>query len=211
MSLATYSDLKQSIQDWLARADLVTKADDFIDLAEAFFNMELRNLKMEKSDTISTLAGTTTANLPTDYLGLIKLSIANDPAPLQLVSKTFIQDKFRIAQTGRPQYFAFAPNAGTERVLFGPTSDSVYTLNIDYFYGITPLSDSNTTNWLFTKLPNLYLSVCLYEAAKYIKDYEAMALFKAEGLELLDAFKIADRRERQQQQSLRSQVMQGVV
>jgi hypothetical protein len=47
MALASYSDLKTSIANWLNRSDLTTEiANDFIVLAEADLNSKLRVRKM---------------------------------------------------------------------------------------------------------------------------------------------------------------------
>jgi hypothetical protein len=54
MALATYSDLKTSIANWLNRSDLTTEiAEDFIVLAEADFNSKLRIRKMNRSTSIN--------------------------------------------------------------------------------------------------------------------------------------------------------------
>ncbi len=211
MALATYSDLKQAIQDWKARSDLATKADDFIDLAEAFFNVKLRQLQMEKQDTITTTADNAIVSLPSDYLGMINLSLSDDPAPLEMVSLKYIDDRFEVAQVGRPRYFALPYDEGVAKIKLAPTPDSVYTLNINYFYGIESLSDSNTTNWLMTKYPNLYLSTCLYEASKYIKDFEEANIFAAEIATLLSVFESAGRRDRTPQQRFSQKVVYNVV
>lgn len=211
MALATYSDLKTAITDWQARNDLSTKADDFIDLAEAFFNVKFRQMQMEKEDTMVTVADTATVNLPSDYLAMIKLCISDDPSPLELVSLKFIDDRYQKDLRDRPRVYAFNFDEGTPRIKLGATPDAVYTININYFYGIPALSDSNTTNWLLTKFPNLYLSGCLYEACKYIKDFEQAALFASEVNTLLTVFEDSGRKDRVSQQRVNAQVIRNVV
>ena len=211
MALATYSDLKQAIQDWRARSDLATKADDFIDLAEAFFNTRLRQLNMEKVGTLTTTATDPLVTLPADYLGLIKLSLASDPAPLEMVSLKSIDDHYLISHIGRPDVFALEFDSGTAKARFAPAPDSDYDLKINYYYGITPLSDANTTNWLLTKYPNIYLAACLYEAAKYCMDFEQAALYASEVNTLLTVLEAAGKRDRQSQQRINQRVVYGVV
>jgi hypothetical protein len=208
MTIATYSDLKTAINDWLGRSDLTSKADDFIDLAEAFFNLKLQVLNMQKAGTITTTANTATVSLPADYLSMIMLSLTSDPSPIDKVSLKFINEKYRMAQVGRPVVYCDYPDA---KIQLGPTPDSVYTLNILYYYGVTPLSDSNTTNWLLTSLPNLYLAACLYNAAGYIKDYEAQDRFAAEVNLYLEQLRAKDRSNRLQEEKINTQVMYGVV
>jgi hypothetical protein len=56
-------------------------------------------------------------------------------------------------------------------ILFGPTPDAVYTVNIDYYGRFDPLSVS-PSNGLLTYQPNLYLYACLREAALFVRDDE---------------------------------------
>lgn len=208
MAIATYSDLKTAITDWLARSDLASKADDFIDLAEAYFNLKLQDLKMQKAGTLTTVANTSTVALPADYLSMVMVSISDDPSPMDKVSLKYINEKYRIAQAGRPEVYCDYPDS---KIQLGPTPDSAYTLNIIYIYGVPSLSDSNTTNWLLSSFPNLYLSACLYEAAKYIKDYEAQDRFAAETTSFLNDLRAKDRSNRLQEEKMNTQVMYGVV
>lgn len=208
MTIATYSDLKTAINDWLARSDLTSKADDFIDLAEAFFNLKLQTLNMQKTASLSTVANQQTVTLPTDYLSMVMVSLSDDPSPIDKVSLKFINEKYRIAQVGRPLVYCDYPD---NKIQLAPTPDSVYTLNIIYYYGVTPLDNTNTTNWLLTSLPNLYLSACLYNAAGYIKDYEAQDRFAAEVITYLEDLRTKDRSNRIQEEKVNTQVMYGVV
>ena len=53
MALATYSDLKTPIANWLNRSDLTTEiSEDFIVLAEKDFNSKLRIRKMIDQRTV---------------------------------------------------------------------------------------------------------------------------------------------------------------
>jgi hypothetical protein len=208
MTIATYSDLKTSINDWLGRSDLTSKADDFIDLAEAFFNLKLQTLNMQKTGTITTTANVSTVTLPADYLSMVMVSLSNDPSPIDKVALKFINEKYRIAQAGRPLVYCDYPE---NKIQLGPTPDSAYVLNLIYYYGVTPLDNINTTNWLLTSLPNLYLSACLYNAAGYIKDYEAQDRFAVEVNTYLEDLRTKDRSNRVQEEKTNAQVMYGVV
>ena len=57
MALATYSDLKTSIANFLARDDLTSNIDDFIDLTEARLSRELYTRFDHDRVTASTTAG----------------------------------------------------------------------------------------------------------------------------------------------------------
>ena len=64
MALDTYANLKTSIANFLARDDLTSEIDDFIDLTEADFNRRLRIRDMETVNTSFSIDAETEA-LPT--------------------------------------------------------------------------------------------------------------------------------------------------
>ena len=67
MALATYSDLKTSIANWLNRTDLTSEiSDDFIILTEADLNSKLRVRKMITSTSIT--IDSETESIPADFL-----------------------------------------------------------------------------------------------------------------------------------------------
>ncbi len=67
MALATYSDLKTSLANWLNRTDLTTEiAEDFIVLAEKDFNSKLRVRKMITQSSIT--VDSELVALPTGFL-----------------------------------------------------------------------------------------------------------------------------------------------
>jgi hypothetical protein len=58
-----------------------------------------------------------------------------------------------------------------------PQPNGETTLELTYYGKIPTLSDSNTTNWLLTKSPDLYLYASLMQASPYLKDDERVALW----------------------------------
>ena len=60
MALATYSDLKTTIANYLARSDLTSQIPDFITLAENRLRRELRIRQMLKVVTASTVGNDAT-------------------------------------------------------------------------------------------------------------------------------------------------------
>ena len=67
MALDSYTNLKTAIANFLARDDLTSEIDDFIDLTEAYFNRRLRIRAMENVDSSFTIDAETEA-LPTGFL-----------------------------------------------------------------------------------------------------------------------------------------------
>jgi hypothetical protein len=72
MALNNYANLKAAVIDYSGRDDLSARIDDFIQLCETdiYYNEKtpLRIRTMETTVQLSTVAGTQTLALPTDYL-----------------------------------------------------------------------------------------------------------------------------------------------
>ena len=73
-----------------------------------------------------------------------------------------------------------------------PVPDGSYTLRMEYYQKIPALSDSNTSNWLLEKHPDVYLHSALFYANKFLRDPEGMAIAKADLDEALAEISRAD-------------------
>lgn len=176
MPLGSYSQLVTSIGTWTARSDLTTQIDDFIDMAEAEFN---RKLRVQDMITISSLTVTSTSavvTLPTDCQQVDSLAFTTDPSKIDFVSMKQLKDRYGVQATGRPQ--AYASKTKTT-IQFGPPSDASYGMELSYYAKIPALSSSNTTNWLLTKEPELYLFTALHKALGYVVDQDRKAEIEA--------------------------------
>lgn len=175
MSIATYAELKTAIASWLNRSDLTASAGDFITLSEAKINRRLRVSEMETAMVSTAIAGGVIAR-PVDMVAVKTLWVTGDEQrTLEQKTLEFIQ-RFPTSAS-RPQFYAWS----TTDLAFYPSSGSVQGI----YYGKVPaLSDSNTTNWLLTASPDLYLWAGLEQAAFFIKDDNEAAKWsaKADGL-----------------------------
>jgi hypothetical protein len=175
MALATYSDLKASVSDWLNRADLTTVVSDFIALSEARFNRELRVAQMVKVATATVSDGYFA--VPSDYLQTISLRLTspnNYNGKCEFVSIQRLNElNGNPNLTNTSRYYSIVD--GNFRLAPQPSGDT--TLELTYYGKVPALSDSNTTNWLLTKSPDLYLYASLMQAAPYLKDDERVALW----------------------------------
>ena len=85
MAITNYAQLQSSIASWLLRSDLTAVIPDFITLAEAQFNREIRNRKMIKRAT-ATIDSQYSA-VPSDWLQNVDLVIETNPiTTLQFVT-----------------------------------------------------------------------------------------------------------------------------
>ena len=102
MALANFSDLKASIADWLARDDLTTQIDDFVDLFEAEFNRRIRVESMLSETALTTSSSTATVNLPVDFLQVDNLSFDDIPMDVTFVTTKQLKQIRAGNQNGRP-------------------------------------------------------------------------------------------------------------
>lgn len=174
MALASYSDLKSSIQSWMYdRSDLATVIGDFISLCEGDINRVLRAREQITTTTL-TLDSDSTADLPDDYLEYRSVVALTTPrVPLDPVSPGYRDDSYPYRSASCPEVFTI--DGTTLMVLPATTAD----IELEYFAKVPALSEVNATNWLLTKFPNIYLYGSLKHAAVFIGDDNRMQNFGA--------------------------------
>lgn len=176
MAINTHATLVTAATEWLARdqdATLVARIPDFITLFEAKVNRTLFVPQMEIRATA--LVDTASSepefiSLPTGFQTMrrIRLSSVTGKPPLKFLSGSQI-DEMRYGRdnvTGQPTGYTIF---GNEIELF-PTPILAHTIEMVYRSNISALTASNTTNWLLTLAPDLYLYGVLMESAPYIKE-----------------------------------------
>jgi hypothetical protein len=165
VALLTYSDIKSSVSDWLVRDDLTDRSADFIALAESRLNRELRVREMisQATGTISTQ----TIQIPGDFVEVLRLTL-DTSADMPLEYRPVEDSEIRVAgsTSGQPSWFSVI---GSNLKLY-PIPDGSYDYTLDYYATIPALSDTNTTNWLLEKAPDIYLFGALSEAAPFLMD-----------------------------------------
>ena len=169
MALATYSDLKTSLANWLNRTDLTSEiSGDFIVLAEKDFNSKLRVRKMITQSSITIDAETET--LPTGFLQVRDFYILQGSTKYSLQYITPAQmDQIRGGSTtGQPSTYTILG----DNLRFAPAPSTSYTGIINYYKEFDPLSDSNTSNYILTNHPAIYLYGSLYHASNFLGGIE---------------------------------------
>ena len=166
MPLSTYAELQTSIGDFLNRDDLTSAIPDFITLAEAEMNGDVRHWEMEKRTTI-TVDGRY-EDLPSDFLQPLRLDVGDDERALDLISYDDMQTRRGKSDNEAGEPCAYAVTAG--QFEFWPSPDDTYTANVYYVGKIAALSDANTTNWLLSLAPDVYLYGALKQTAPYLQE-----------------------------------------
>ena len=167
MALTTYAELKTSIGDWLNRSDLTSVIPDFISLAEAQVERTLRTRQMIVRANASFDAQY--GAVPSDFLETksLKLTSTNPQTPLEFLSIDALDQKAaEYTASGKPRFFGVV--GGQLRIV--PTPDATYTTELTYYAKLSKLSTSNTSNWLLSSSPDIYLYGSLLQAAPYLQD-----------------------------------------
>lgn len=172
MAIGTYDELKTAVASWMHRTDLAGTVEDFIVLAEqdikALLAMRLRDVKT----TVPTVAGTPTIPAPANLIAFRSISVPNIRPPLSYQTPDQFNREFVDQNIGSPTRYTIIGDL----VYLGPTPDAVYQLSLVYEAKFEPLSGSNTTNYVLTNWPNVYLWGALKEAANFARNdkYEAI-------------------------------------
>ena len=193
MALTTYAELKTSVGDWLNRTDLATAISDFVSLAEAQIERQLRTRQMIVRANASFAAAAEYGTVPDDFLET--KSIKLDTNPITYLSFQTIDAMDQLSNTtylssGKPLYFSVV---GSQFRLL-PIPDGAYTAELVYYAKLAKLSNTNTTNWLLTQAPDVYLYGSLLQAAPYLQDDARISVWSSLYQAGLDQLQIADDR-----------------
>ena len=165
MALANYTDLQASVASWMNRSDLTALIPDFIVIAEARIQDDLRTRQMVTAVNLSSVVATQNIALPADWLEFKSLTYNGDPLeymPLERIKEMADQ----VTSSGPLGYSLDAGN-----LLLAPTPATVFTIAATY-YAKVPAIATATTNWLLTKYPNIYLYGSLVSASQYTLDMQ---------------------------------------
>lgn len=167
MSLDTYANLQTAIIDFSHRTDLSAQIPDFIRLAEDKVYAQLESNQQDTKVTLATVANQEYVTLPTDFMDFrsIAVSLNSISDTLTYVTPDQYQSQYRDTQTGMPRVYTLIDSVMYMR----PIPNAVYSLSAIYTASFTSLSGTNTTNWLLTRYPSIYLYASLEQLAMYIK------------------------------------------
>ncbi len=169
MTISTYVELQTAIQDWYKdRADLQPFAADFITLATSYFNLTLRVREMEtKTDLTPDADGVCT--LPTDYIEAKRVvELASTRRPLEYITEDAADEYYPTRSADLSCHYMILGSSLTALPI------SANDIELTYYQNIPALSDQNTTNWLLTAHPDIYLAACRYYAYDFIGDTQKM-------------------------------------
>lgn len=177
MAITTYATLVTAVGNWIERDDLADRIPEFIALAEGVANRKLDTRQMYTRNASFTI-DSVTESLPTGFDGVVSFKLNTTPT-VQLVSRK--ADDFddpleaSFTSSGKPRYYTIIGDT----FVFSPSPDSAYTATLIYRTRLTALSAVNTTNWLLTAYPDVYLHGAMAFAHQYLEDAAMEAKFMA--------------------------------
>lgn len=162
-TLTTYAELKQNIQDFGKRADMLSKLDLFIDLCESDIRRQLRVTEMDASATASTSTSVRYVAIPTRCAEIRQILITIDGIQYEMDFKN-INDMAIRDSAGVPCQYSV-----TNRIELDCVSDQAYTLTIQYYQYPEPLSGAATSNSVLLSYPMVYLAGCMRHFSTWAK------------------------------------------
>ena len=204
MALRTFTELKDAIADWLDRSDLTARIPDFITLAEARINRELRIRPMEVRSTMETTSGQQYFNLPGGYIQMRNIQLNTNPtAPLEYITPEMLDRLYGSSTTGKPRAYSLIG----DEIQLAPIPDSAYTLEMAFYEKFTALGDGTsgtvTNNWLTLNAPDVLLYGALLEAEPFIKNDERVPVWLNGYSNAIDKLQKADARDRHSGSAMR--------
>ena len=204
MALGTFTELKDAIADWLDRSDLTARIPDFIALAEARINRELRIRPMEVRSTMETTSGQQYFNLPGGYIQMRNIQLNTNPtAPLEYITPEMLDRLYGSSTTGKPRAYSLIG----DEIQLAPIPDSAYTLEMAFYEKFTALGDGTsgtvTSNWLTINAPDILLYGSLMEAEPFIKNDERIAVWLQAYRDGMDKLQKADANDRHSGSAMR--------
>jgi len=166
----TYTQLKANVQDIVENEFTTAQLDMFTGLAEQtiYNTVQIPALRKE-STSISTVDGTDTITLPTDFLYMYSFAVINASSEyIYLLEKdaNFIHEAYPVNATkGTPKHYAILSDT---KLILGPTPDAALSTELQYGFYPESIVTASTT-WLGNEFDSALLNGTLVEAARFLK------------------------------------------
>ena len=186
----------------------VAQIPEFVQLAEERIYNSVQIPAIRKNTTLTLSVDNPYISLPTDWLATFSLAVINPTTGnySYLLDKdvNFIRESYPNPEvTGTPQHYAiYSQSITTPTVLLGPTPDSAYSADLNYYYYPESIVTAGTT-WLSDNFETVLLYGTIREGYLYLKGesdlaqaydaryQEALALLKVlgDGKDRRDAYR----------------------
>lgn len=169
--ISGYASLKTAMGDWLARSNLTSYTDNFLQNWEERFYRQPKNFGRWMETSLSTAIASSVVAVPSAYLGLKYSYVSGSPSSrLDRVSLNQLYGRYpRGSDTGLPVWIS----RDTTNFVFGPPPDSNYTIKGVYWAKptlIRSFASDAAAHWLIVNAPDLVLYGSLLESAPFLRN-----------------------------------------
>jgi hypothetical protein len=171
MTITSYATLQSEIASWLNRDDLTATIPTFIQFVEADLNSRLRHQKMVVRAQAT--SDQEYVALPSDWLEAININIIGGKQPLRFVTLDEADRILNQQIITQPSFYSIMDDA--LEIVPPPATD--IDIEMIYYGKIPALSNTNTSNWLLVKAPDLYLYGALVHASPFLLDDQRVGMF----------------------------------
>lgn len=174
MAISTYTELLTAAANWLARSDLTSRIPEFVTLAQAQINRDIRAAAMETKSASFSITGEYVA-VPSDFLEARDFYITSTSPryPLEYMSGDMMTGYY--PSTGKPRFYLVAGS----NFRFGPAPDGTYTATLNYYAKPATLATTTQeTNSLFPTNVDLYLYATLLQAEAFVQNDPRIGIWK---------------------------------
>lgn len=181
MSAVTgYASLKTAIADFLARSDLTSYVDYFIQAWEEDFLREPKNFGRWMETALNSTIASSVVAVPSDYLGLKYAYVNGSPSSkLDRVSINQLYGTYpRGGDTGLPVWIS----REIGNFVFGPAPDSDYTIKGVYWAKpplIRNFASDAAAHWMIVNAPDIVLFGSLLMAEPFLQNDSRIDVWRA--------------------------------
>jgi hypothetical protein len=208
----TYEELKTKIRDYTEVGSSVlsdTILNGIIEDAEFRIFRDVDSDNNRRYATANLVVNTRFIQTPDNALIVRSAQIIDSDGTTSAANRDFLQwrdtsfmSEFNnLETTGVPKYYSWWDK---NHLVFAPTPDATYTIQLNYILKDAGLSSTNTTTYLSLNFPNGLLYACLVEAYGFLKGpQDLLQLYEQKYKQVVEGFSIEQmgRRRRDEYQS----------
>lgn len=171
-AITTRQTLYDAVTAFLARSDLTSNYDLFLDLAEKNITRRLEDQTSTASNLVSISTADDSGVVSATVFGIKSVTLLTSSGDMPLTIVPFAElERIRAeygAGTAMPRY---ASVMGDHFISVAPAPDQAYIARLSYSAALTPIpAGSSGTTPELVRYPDLYLYAMLREAAEYLED-----------------------------------------
>lgn len=193
MAISTFSELKTALENYAHRDDtaFTAREEEFIAMAEARMYDEFLLRDMESDETVTLTQSQNYVAIPSGFISPIAFWLIVDSERVEL-ERVLPHQLPYYTDSSQPQFYAIDGS----NIRFDCPASEAYSARFRMLKK-SNLSESNTTNALLTKRPDVYLAACLSEYARWAQDREVFDAWESKYVKGAASLKNAEARSKQ--------------